>query len=92
MSRLISAFSAAEAVCRAFNIPIGDMVDVLGDVPTIEAVPVIRCKDCKHYTEEYSAYCACTLQGCDFGNIRAVEPDDFCSYGERKEEANDNHI
>ena len=44
-------------------------------------VPVVRCKDCKHfYTDEY--YGATT---CDHNCI--VEPDnnDFCSYGERRE-------
>lgn len=41
------------------------------DAPTIDAVPVVRCKDCKTYKTDYM---------CFFRN-----PDDFCSYGERKE-------
>lgn len=40
------------------------------------AVPVVRCKDCKHYDIAWS----CII--CGFQSRR---PDDFCSYGERKE-------
>lgn len=42
--------------------------------PTIDAVPVVRCKDCKYW---------------DFGDCYRLElshPDDFCSYGERRDE------
>jgi hypothetical protein len=44
--------------------------------PTIDAVPVVRCKDCKHY-DKRSDYC----EGMGFSCL----PDDFCSYGERKD-------
>lgn len=40
---------------------------------------IVRCKDCKHYQ-----YDAIFLQG--WCNGRRVEKDDFCSYGERKEQ------
>ena len=48
------------------------------DAPTIDAVPVVRCKDCKHYQTDVlfnSNYCC----------GRRRKPDDYCSYGERKE-------
>lgn len=86
MSRLISALSAAEAVCRAFNIPIGDMVDVLGDVPTIEAVPVVRCKDCKYI--ESAQWNKKGYRICPASHMEITD-DDFCSYGEREEATND---
>ena len=44
------------------------------------AVPVVRCKDCKHYY--YSAYAMSCV--CDFDN-KEWDKDDFCSYGERRE-------
>ena len=44
-------------------------------IPTIDAVPVARCKDCKHYDE------GCCVRG-DYWPIMC--PDDFCSYGERR--------
>ncbi|MEE0178303.1 MAG: hypothetical protein U0I25_00920 [Oscillospiraceae bacterium] len=48
--------------------------------PTVDAVPVVRCKDCKHYKpDEYEC-------GCDFaGGLPYVKADDFCSYGERRD-------
>ena len=51
----------------------------IDDAPTVDAVPVVRCKDCEHYDAEY--------RRC-FGLIgygRYWKPDDFCSYGERKD-------
>lgn len=47
---------------------------------TVDAVEVVRCKDCKHYRpEEYEC-------GCDFaGGLPYVKADDYCSYGEGKD-------
>lgn len=50
----------------------------LDNAPTVDAVPVVRCKGCEHYDAEY--------RRC-FGSIgygRYWKPDDFCSYGEPK--------
>ena len=53
---------------------------------TEDTVPVVRCKDCKHYNERnedcdhpvlWVEYCS------DFG--LDMKPDDFCSHGERRE-------
>ena len=60
---------------------------------TIDAVPVVRCKDCEHcekeYTEELSVVLHCGIK-VDLTKKQTIEtavfPDDFCSYGERKEE------
>ena len=57
---------------------------ILREATTVDAVPVIRCRECKH---------------CDPENYHCDHPmstsaplsrklDDFCSYGERKEGAN----
>ena len=48
------------------------------------AVPVVRCKDCKHYD---MGVC---LKIYSDGNVhpeawQSRKPDDFCSYGERRE-------
>ena len=59
--------------------------------PTIDAVPVVRCRECVHWKPigskagnsfsdmEY-------IGGCEFTNYCRRESD-FCSYGERKEGA-----
>lgn len=54
----------------------------LACTPTVDAIPVVRCKDCK-YWERYTkslGYCK-DLYG--FG--RWWRPDDFCSRGARKD-------
>lgn len=53
-------------------------------MPTISAVPVVRCRECKHYKpEEYFSPCVLP-QG-----LECAKPDDFCSYGQRKDDDHD---
>lgn len=58
---------------------------VIRQMPTVDAVPVVRCKDCKYaYINSFSAssgVALCTSSG------QPMQQDDFCSYGERKEGA-----
>ena len=51
--------------------------------PTVDAVEVVRCKDCKYsYGSKY-----CTNEAWkDEGNTVTIEPDAFCSYGEKRNE------
>lgn len=60
--------------------------DAVEQMPTVDAVPVIRCKDCKFrywddWLEEY--FCQC------YAEYMQVLPDDFCSNAERKEKNNE---
>ena len=56
--------------------------------PTVDAVEVVRCKDCKHYAlsdfrkPNEHRWCEISGNGCD---VEYPEPNDFCSYGERRE-------
>ena len=54
---------------------------LIDEIPVIDAVPVVRCLECKHYDPEN--------HHCDhyMGTSAPLrrKPDDFCSYGERKE-------
>ena len=53
------------------------IIQVIKYAPTIDAVPVVRCKDCKFQGDE---------DDCPLLSLSAyTEPDDFCSYGERKD-------
>ena len=59
---------------------------------TVDAVPVVRCKDCKHYRNYPNGLCYLhtepkTNSRGYSGDAVCVEPEDFCSYGERKEGA-----
>lgn len=51
----------------------------LQKMPTSDVVPVVRCKDCKYlmFSDMYGE--------CSQGHMGIVKPDDFCSYGERKD-------
>ena len=56
------------------------------NMPTVDAVEVVRCRNCKFFRAmKYSGstYCKRTVE--TYG-IRITNPEDFCSYGERKEE------
>lgn len=57
---------------------------VIREMPTVDAEVVVRCKDCKHYD---MGVC---LKIYSDGNVhpeawQSRKPDDFCSYGERRE-------
>ena len=45
-------------------------------MPTVDAVPVVRCRDCKHNGNGYFA-------GCPVRNVKS--PNDFCAWAERKD-------
>lgn len=60
------------------------MKGILENAPTVDAVSVTRCRECKHFrrNNENDPYCA------DRRGLNDPEPDDFCSYGEPKEKHN----
>lgn len=53
--------------------------NIVEDEPTIDAVPVIRCKDCKWY---YRGGATCMF----LDGANGMCGDDFCGKAERKEE------
>ena len=59
--------------------------EALDRVPVVDAVPVIRCKDCKYcdsgIDEDDKPFLKC-LSGRSYGGTNA---DDYCSWAERKE-------
>lgn len=55
----------------------------IGTLPPIDAVQVVRCKDCKHSEHWYGDKRRCFLWH-DTG--MAVFEDGYCNYAERKEE------
>lgn len=61
-----------------------DLIDNLADnMPTIDAVPVTRCRDCKHRKAKMGCY-GNGLVLCNDGVWRDMEF--FCADGERSEE------
>ena len=52
------------------------------DAPTIDAEPVVRCADCKCWTEWSNGTGSCSRFALDW---IGTDADDFCSMGERKD-------
>ena len=53
---------------------------VLDCIPAADVVPVVRCRDCKHWDNGNLSF-ECPW---DYGRYGSSDEDDFCSYGERK--------
>ena len=65
-----------------------NFLNLICHAPTIDAVPVVRCRDCKwfnHYTTECESDDVATDHEGGASFSINFGPDDFCSYGQRKE-------
>lgn len=61
-----------------------DIEEWLNNAPTIDAVPVVRCRDCKHAWIHPCGYVYCHRDGRNAYEM-TFNLDSFCSYGERKD-------
>ena len=83
--RLVDADNARE--CFSGDGVTGAVMQRMFDsLPTIDAVPVVRCRECKYwrrYTRQWENHCAgeCERHRMEGGTYE----NDFCSYGQRKE-------
>lgn len=87
--RLIDADALLEKCSRdRLSLKFAALVLMLHYAPTIDAVKVVRCKDCDSYVElawwfddeGKKKECHCCV-----AHSIPVQPNDYCSYGERKE-------
>ena len=70
----------------AFRCSLANMEDLnilIGGQETIDAVPVVRCRECKWWQEDDDIGHCDNPDGLD----NYAKPEDFCSYGKRKEGA-----
>lgn len=52
----------------------------ISEAPTIDAVEVVRCRECKHMIpQSHTRYCTV------WNAVNGMGDDGFCNYGERKE-------
>ena len=59
------------------------IANILSHTKTVkDAVVVVRCKDCKHYTDAFP------YNICEVHESEATDPEDFCSYGEMRDGSN----
>ena len=88
MTRLIDADVLIKEACAegAYGYVAAKQI---ADAPTIDAVKIVRCKDCKHYRpQKKSARWENKANYCNRIVTIKVQPYDFCSHGERKDEIN----
>ncbi len=78
MNDLISRKALIAEYDRVHIGPPGGARKLMEDAPSVDAVEVVRCKDCKHYWKNVNT------PGFD-GKCTTVGDDDFCSDGERKD-------
>ena len=73
-----------------------DVCNMIDKRPTIDAVEVVRCRDCIHWfphtqcgfdedNDEYHDYCGLLIPDDDY-YAYTRKPDDYCSYGECRED------
>lgn len=75
--RLILAKELERQIKEAFKdnpYAMGQMLRWIRKQPTVDAVEVVRCNDCKHYMTIH-----CTCDGC------CISDDWYCADGERKD-------
>ena len=62
------------------------IIELLKQEPTVDAVEVVRCKDCKYWGQDCNSYLGDDESFCTNpdGLDNYAHPDDFCSYGERR--------
>lgn len=86
MSRLIDADKAVRAVHGEFDeclvwdesgeTTADEFENIILQIPTVDAVPIVRCKDCKHYWKNKPSD---DVPVC----LASPRDDAFCSEGER---------
>ena len=72
---IIRMFDNLKGTPRPKTIDIADVINRIEDFHTEDVVEVVRCKDCKFYGNG----------DCSVQSVRSMYPNDYCSYGERRE-------
>lgn len=62
---------------------LNDVANTIKAAPTIDAVQVVRCEECKYFQDNNGGY---PHDECRWGHEETPNVDDYCSYGERKED------
>jgi hypothetical protein len=93
LTTTITGLRAGKGVLREFMTEYRKSVlRIVDEQPTIDAAPVVRCKDCKHGESSVNALgeSSCCCNNPDVGFYEwLLDEDDFCSYGERKDNGTD---
>ena len=74
MNKYIDADDVANAIYHHFP-SIRTMADARGIIEEAPSIDIVRCRECLEYDDDWCMY---------WQNV--INPDDFCSYGEREGE------
>ena len=81
MDDLISRAALLAEYDAAHKGPPGKARKLMEEAPAVDAVPVVRCRDCINYGNEPFGDVKMCYRGLGY-----VKPSDYCSNGERREE------
>lgn len=78
-----------------YNTALRRAASAIYDIPAADARPVVLCRDCDCWNDWDSAgkeslgnyVCSCAHWSVEDGPVLYTGPDDFCSYGEKREES-----
>ena len=93
MNDLISRSALIEKCCDDCNYPMKKhckddpcpTIHVVMDAPTVDAVQVVRCKDCKHNEAVYIPLLKAEQMFCKLHKgLAGINEESFCSYGKRR--------
>lgn len=67
---------------------IDDVEAFIKSLPAVDAVEVVRCRDCKYYdcADIHDAGYDEDWSECTAYNIGDIHPDDYCAWGQRRED------
>ena len=71
-------FNETEYGCTQYGIH-----QIIDDAPTIDAVPVIRCYECKYFTEFEKGFSSDWDGSCRYWNTHSTVYSNFCGCGAR---------
>ena len=82
--KLVSDFWKGVEDCAILSYD--DTEELMENAPTVDAVEVVRCRDCKRCFKHTTKRNRQKMWICMRNEVDVcVRPDDFCSYGERKD-------
>ena len=62
------------------------VMDDIDEAPTIDAVPVVRCRECEYRKKlQYDGQYHCCNEDAGMATGVVLNDNDFCSYGKQKE-------
>ena len=60
--------------------------EIPNNCPAADVVPVVRCKDCKHWNPQLKTANGNGLGSCDFHDVALVTSEGFCYWAEKRGE------